>query len=58
MDSKDIHVLKKSANPNSPLRVQVPGGGDYVTVLCYRIHLLCGEGQTRMAGNVDMLHHV
>ena len=25
MDGKDIHVLKKSPNPHSPLRVQVPG---------------------------------
>ena len=32
MNSKDIHVFKKSPNPYSPLMVQVPGEGENVTV--------------------------
>ena len=58
MDGKDIHVLKKSANPDSSLRVQVPEEEDYVRVFHHRMHLLCGEGQTTMAGDVDSLYRV
>ena len=38
MDGKDVHVLKKPANPDSPLRVQVPGKGDHANIFPERIH--------------------
>ena len=38
MDGKDVHVLKKSPDPDSPLRVQVPGKGDYANIFPERIH--------------------
>ena len=48
MNSKDIHVLKKSPNPDSLLGGQVPGKREYETVFWNTI----GKGQTRMAGDV------
>ena len=43
MDCKDVHVLKKSTNPDSPLRVQVPGKGNYANVFPERniMHHMC-----------------
>ena len=38
MDGKNVHVLKKSTNPDSPLRVQVPGKGDYANIFPEIIH--------------------
>ena len=38
MDCKYVHVLKKSPDPDSPLRVQVPGKGDHANIFPERIH--------------------
>ena len=37
MDCKYVHVLKKSPDPDSPLRVQVPGKGDHANIaVCFK----------------------
>ena len=40
MDGKDIHVLKKAANSDPALRVEVPGKRDHATLFSPRIHIM------------------